>query len=211
MLDVAYEVGLSGPSRLHDLFVGFEAMTPGEYKQQGAGLVLRYGIHPTRFGEVLLLTSERGIAGLSFVDGEPEAALEEAHAAWPLSALVADQEATGELVRQLFEGAAGEAAPRLLLKGTNFQVKVWSALLPRAARARGLLPRPRRRDRRAAGGARGRQRARAQPGRLPRALPPRDPRDRRARRLPLGPHAAARAARLGGGAARGRERLTAGR
>jgi AraC family transcriptional regulator of adaptative response/methylated-DNA-[protein]-cysteine methyltransferase len=129
VLDVAYEVGLSGPSRLHDLFVGFEAMTPGEYKQQGAGLVLRYGIHPTRFGEVLLLTSERGIAGLSFVDGEPEAALEEAQAAWPLSELVADQEATGRLARQLFEGAAGEAAPRLLLKGTNFQVKVWSALL----------------------------------------------------------------------------------
>jgi AraC family transcriptional regulator, regulatory protein of adaptative response / methylated-DNA-[protein]-cysteine methyltransferase len=128
VLDVAYEVGLSGPSRLHDLFVGFEAMTPGEYKQQGGGLVLRYGIHPTRFGDALLLASERGIAGLSFVDGDPAAALEEARAVWPLSRLVADQQATGALIGQLFGDGAG-SAPRLLLKGTNFQVKVWSALL----------------------------------------------------------------------------------
>ena len=128
VLDVAYEVGLSGPSRLHDLFVGFEAMTPGEYKQQGAGIVLRYGIHPTRFGDALLLASERGIAGLSFVDGDPAAALEEARPVWPLSQLVADQEATGALIGQLFGDDAG-SAPRLLLKGTNFQVKVWSALL----------------------------------------------------------------------------------
>jgi AraC family transcriptional regulator of adaptative response/methylated-DNA-[protein]-cysteine methyltransferase len=128
VLDATYEVGLSGPSRLHDLFVGFEAMTPGEYKQQGAGLSVRYGIHPTRFGEALLLTTERGIAGLSFVDGDPEAALEEARADWPLSRLVHDPATTGALVRQLFAGESG-AAPQLLLKGTNFQVKVWSALL----------------------------------------------------------------------------------
>jgi AraC family transcriptional regulator, regulatory protein of adaptative response / methylated-DNA-[protein]-cysteine methyltransferase len=132
VLDATYEVGLSGPSRLHDLFVGFEAMTPGEYKQQGASLTLRYGIHPTRFGEALLLTTERGIAGLSFVDGAPEAALEEARAAWPLSRLVADPVATGVLIRQLFgegEDSPERALPPLLLKGTNFQVKVWSALL----------------------------------------------------------------------------------
>jgi len=132
VLDTSYEVGLSGPSRLHDLFVGFEAMTPGEYKQQGRSLTIRYGIHPTRFGEALLLTTERGIAGLSFVDGNPEEALAEARAAWPLSRLVADPAATEALIRQLFgerDGAGGEAPPQLLLKGTNFQVKVWSALL----------------------------------------------------------------------------------
>jgi len=132
VLDAAYEVGLSGPSRLHDLFVGFEAMTPGEYKQQGSGLTIRYGVHPTRFGDALVLVTERGIAGLSFVDGDPEQALEEARASWPLSRLVADQAATGAVIRQLFgaPGAAAEGAPlQLLLKGTNFQVKVWSALL----------------------------------------------------------------------------------
>ena len=131
VLDASYEVGLSGPSRLHDLFVGFEAMTPGEYKQQGARLTIRYGIHPTRFGEALLLATERGICGLSFVDGDPEEALAEARTAWPLSQLVHDPAATGALVRQLFDGAGDGAGapPQLLLKGTNFQVKVWSALL----------------------------------------------------------------------------------
>jgi len=128
VLDATYEVGLSGPSRLHDLFVSYEAMTPGEYKQQGAGLVLRYGIHPTPFGDALLLLTERGIAGLSFVDHDPQAAIEDARAAWPLSRLVEDRPATRAVVERLFEGA-GDASARLLLRGTNFQVKVWSALL----------------------------------------------------------------------------------
>jgi AraC family transcriptional regulator, regulatory protein of adaptative response / methylated-DNA-[protein]-cysteine methyltransferase len=128
VLDATYEVGLSGPSRLHDLFTTYEAMTPGEYKQQGAGLVVRYGVHPTPFGGALLLTTERGIAGLSFVDDAPQQALDEARAAWPLSRLVEDQGATGALVARLFDGAGG-APTRLLLKGTNFQVQVWSALL----------------------------------------------------------------------------------
>ena len=109
VLDASYEVGLSGPSRLHDLFVGFEAMTPGEYKQQGAGLTIRYGIHPTRFGEALLLATERGIGGLSFVDGDPEEALAEARAAWPLSRLVArsgrDRRAGPAAVRRRWRGA----------------------------------------------------------------------------------------------------------
>jgi AraC family transcriptional regulator of adaptative response/methylated-DNA-[protein]-cysteine methyltransferase len=128
VLDATYAVGLSGPSRLHDLFVSYEAMTPGEYKQQGAGLVIRYGIHPTPFGDALLLLTERGIAGLSFVDREPQAAIEDARAAWPLSRLVEDRPATRAVVERLFEGAGG-GSPRLLLRGTNFQVKVWSALL----------------------------------------------------------------------------------
>ena len=202
VLDATYEVGLSGPSRLHDLFVTYEAMTPGEYKQQGSGLVIRYGVHPTPFGAALLLTTERGIAGLSFVDGAPEEAIDEARAAWPLSRLVEDRDATGALVARLFDGAGGEPT-RLLLRGTNFQVKVWSALL-RVPSGRvvsyldlGDRPRPARRR------ARRRQRSRAQPGRLRRALPPGDPGDRRARRLPLGHRPAPCAARLGSGADRG--------
>jgi AraC family transcriptional regulator, regulatory protein of adaptative response / methylated-DNA-[protein]-cysteine methyltransferase len=129
VLDATYEVGLSGPSRLHDLFTTYEAMTPGEYKQQGAGLVIRYGVHATPFGDALLLTTERGIAGLSFVDGTEAEAVEAAREAWPLSRLVEDQKTTGALADQLFGAAPGSPRPRLLLKGTNFQVKVWSALL----------------------------------------------------------------------------------
>ena len=128
VLDATYEVGLSGPSRLHDLFTTYEAMTPGEYKEQGARLVIRYGVHPTPFGDALLLATERGIAGLSFLDDGPDEALEEARAAWPLSRLVEDQDGTAALIAPLFAGGSG-APPRLLLKGTNFQVKVWSALL----------------------------------------------------------------------------------
>jgi AraC family transcriptional regulator, regulatory protein of adaptative response / methylated-DNA-[protein]-cysteine methyltransferase len=127
VLDASYEVGLSGPSRLHDLFTTYEAMTPGEYKEQGARLVIRYGVHATPFGEALLLATERGIAGLSFLDDGPDEAIEEARAAWPLSRLVEDPDASGALIAPLFRG--GGAPPRLLLKGTNFQVKVWSALL----------------------------------------------------------------------------------
>ena len=128
VLDATYEVGLSGPSRLHDLFTTYEAMTPGEYKEQGARLVIRYGVHPTPFGDGLLLATERGIAGLSFLDDNPDEALDEARAAWPLSRLVEDQDGTAALIAPLFAGDDG-ARPRLLLKGTNFQVKVWSALL----------------------------------------------------------------------------------
>ena len=128
VLDATYEVGLSGPSRLHDLFTTYEAMTPGEYKEQGARLVIRYGVHPTPFGDGLLLATERGIAGLSFLDDSPDEALDEARAAWPLSRLVEDQDGTAALIAPLFAGDGG-ARPRLLLKGTNLQVKVWSALL----------------------------------------------------------------------------------
>jgi AraC family transcriptional regulator of adaptative response/methylated-DNA-[protein]-cysteine methyltransferase len=128
VLDATYEVGLSGPSRLHDLFVGYEAMTPGEYKRQGADLEIRHGICATPFGEALVLATERGIAGLSFIQGDPEAALERAREAWPQSRFVADARAAARAIAPLFDRDAG-AAPRLLLKGTNFQIKVWSALL----------------------------------------------------------------------------------
>ena len=66
MLDVTYETGLSSPGRLHDLFVTYEALTPGEVKRKGAGLTIHYGFHPTPFGECLLAVTERGICGLTF-------------------------------------------------------------------------------------------------------------------------------------------------
>lgn len=126
VLDVALDVGLSGPSRLHDLFVACEAMTPGEARRGGAGIEIAYGLHPSPFGDCLIGVTARGIAALSFVlaDG-PDAAIARLAERWPGAALRHDQGATAEPARRVFEG--GEVA--LHLRGTNFQVKVWEALL----------------------------------------------------------------------------------
>jgi AraC family transcriptional regulator of adaptative response/methylated-DNA-[protein]-cysteine methyltransferase len=137
VLDATYEVGLSGPSRLHDLFITYEAMTPGEYKAQGAGLEIRHGIHDTPFGRILVLTTARGICGLDFIDTNDDEALRKAQSQWPRSHFVADAEATGRVVARIFAAArpssklqaGGQAPLRLLLRGTNFQVQVWAALL----------------------------------------------------------------------------------
>src|SRR2546421_369374 len=83
-IDAALDVGLSGPSRLHDLFVAVEAMTPGEYKAQGRDLEIRYGFHETPFGPALLLATDRGVCGFDFIAGSERAALGEAKARWPL-------------------------------------------------------------------------------------------------------------------------------
>jgi AraC family transcriptional regulator of adaptative response/methylated-DNA-[protein]-cysteine methyltransferase len=132
VLDAALDAGLSGPGRLHDLFVTFEAITPGEYKRQGAGLDISYGFHDTPFGQCLMATTERGICALCFVqEGDRDAALEQLVAAWPHANLVEDPDQTQPLVDRIFGPTAmDEARPlHLLLKGTNFQVKVWQALL----------------------------------------------------------------------------------
>ncbi len=131
MLDAAYETGLSGPGRLHDLFINVEAMTPGEFKLGGQGLTIQYGFHATPFGECLLAATERGICGLNFV-GQPgrEAELEALRARWPAAELVENPEATAAVVDKIFAAEHGsEDAVRLLLAGTNFQIKVWEALL----------------------------------------------------------------------------------
>lgn len=131
VLETALEAGLSGPSRLHDLFVNFEAMTPGEYKRLGAGLDIAFGLHDSPFGPCLLAKTERGICALRFVDGELEETLAQLRAEWPLARFVERPEATGALAARVF-GLAETAPPRplpLLVKGTNFQVQVWRALL----------------------------------------------------------------------------------
>jgi AraC family transcriptional regulator of adaptative response/methylated-DNA-[protein]-cysteine methyltransferase len=122
-------VGLSGPSRLHDLFVTYEAMTPGDYKAQGAGLEIRHGIHDTPFGRMLVLMTARGICGLDFIDGGDDDALRDARARWPLSRFVEDAGAARGVVAQIFADSASKRPLRLLLRGTNFQVRVWSALM----------------------------------------------------------------------------------
>ncbi len=131
LLEAAYESGLSGPGRLHDLFVSTEAVTPGEYKQAGAGLEIRYGFHATPFGQCLIALTARGVCGLSFVEpGGEEAALAGLRARWRKAVLVHDPASTGAVVERLFRPAGRPAGPMALyLSGTNFQIKVWEALL----------------------------------------------------------------------------------
>ena len=128
LLDAAYSAGLSGPGRLHDLFVTFEAITPGEYKKRGAGLQISYGVHPTPFGECLLATTERGICALYF---GPPSVKEELVAQWPRAEWVEDTGEAAPLINRIFAPLTGNGDRpfNLLLKGTNFQVNVWRALL----------------------------------------------------------------------------------
>jgi AraC family transcriptional regulator of adaptative response/methylated-DNA-[protein]-cysteine methyltransferase len=135
VLDAAHEVGLSGGGRLHDLFVDHEAMTPGDYKRRGEGLEVAYGFHETPFGDTLMLSTERGIAGLAFVDedkGQTRAeALADMTTRWPKARFVEAPEQTAGHVRRVFDPARWtEAQPvRLVLIGTDFEVRVWEALL----------------------------------------------------------------------------------
>jgi AraC family transcriptional regulator, regulatory protein of adaptative response / methylated-DNA-[protein]-cysteine methyltransferase len=135
LLDVAYDAGLSGPGRLHDLVTGIHAVTPAELRSGGAGVEIAWGFHDTRFGRCLLAQTDRGICRLVFLDAEdgrsgaPEqAALAALHAAWPGATLREDPSATGVTVRRAF-GAGDGPPPALLLSGTNFQLSVWDALL----------------------------------------------------------------------------------
>jgi AraC family transcriptional regulator of adaptative response/methylated-DNA-[protein]-cysteine methyltransferase len=130
VMGTAYEVGLSGPSRLHDLFLTFEAMTPGEYKAEGASLTLRWGVHETPFGLALLVASERGLVRLVFLAGQPlDGVLAEARVDWPLSRFVEDAAATRAYAEAAFGQERGDAPLKILLKGTPFQVQVWRALM----------------------------------------------------------------------------------
>ncbi len=132
VLDTALEVGLSGPGRLHDLFVGAEGMTPGEYKHRGRELELQFGFHPTPFGDCLLAMTSRGICRLAFVEpGERAGVLEELRQSWSEATLVENPAAVARQLEQIFPPAGGQSRQglKVLLKGTNFQLKVWEALL----------------------------------------------------------------------------------
>src|SRR6478609_12201200 len=95
VLDATYEVGLSGPGRLHDLFVTHEAMSPGEWKAAGAGVTVHFSFHPSPFGTALVMTTPRGLAGLALADpGEEKAALDDMRARWPRAQYVEDKAAT---------------------------------------------------------------------------------------------------------------------
>ena len=130
VLGAAFEVGLSGGSRLHDLFLSFEAITPGVYKSLGEGLVLRWGVHDTPFGPGLFVASDRGLARLVFLEGGHLVdALAEAQTDWPLSRFVEDLGATRGVAETAFAPGNAAAPLRLLAKGTPFQIQVWRALM----------------------------------------------------------------------------------
>ncbi len=132
LLDAAFESGLSSTGRLHDLFVSCEAVTPGEYKRRGEGVTIEYGFHPTPFGECLLATTERGICALRFLSTpSKQAAFRGLRAEWPAAELVENDCETGEVCRRIFSGVAKDVSTpfHLHLRGTNFQLKVWQALL----------------------------------------------------------------------------------
>jgi len=130
VLDAAYDVGLSGPGRLHDLFVTHDAMTPGDYRRDG--LPLSYGFHPSPFGEALIVVSSRGLAGIGFVDGgDRGSALADMQRRWPLAILSSDQTTTAPFAARAFEPSQWRAdSPlRIVLIGSDFEVRVWEALL----------------------------------------------------------------------------------
>ncbi|MBI2948959.1 MAG: methylated-DNA--[protein]-cysteine S-methyltransferase, partial [Verrucomicrobia bacterium] len=132
LLEASFDSGLSGPSRLHDLFVTIEGVTPGEFKGRGAGLEIRYGIHPTCFGDCLLATTPRGVCWLSFVtDGAEERALTELRDHWAGATLSADPSASERVADRIFSRRPNptRTSLNLLVAGTNWQIKVWEALL----------------------------------------------------------------------------------
>jgi AraC family transcriptional regulator, regulatory protein of adaptative response / methylated-DNA-[protein]-cysteine methyltransferase len=132
VLDATYEVGLSGPGRLHDLFVTHEAMSPGEWKSGGAGLTIQYGFHPSPFGSALIMATERGLAGLAFADaGGEAAALADMRGRWPKADCVEDTARIAPLADRIFDVRAwrAERPLRVVLIGTDFEVRVWETLL----------------------------------------------------------------------------------
>jgi len=132
VFDVAQDAGLSSSSRLHDLFITFDAMSPGVYKQYGKDLDITYAFLPTPFGECLLATTERGICALYFPTlQDHEVGLSELKQEWPLARFSEDQNKVWPIVRKFFSANQADDVRKfhLLLKGTNFQIQVWRALL----------------------------------------------------------------------------------
>ncbi|MDX1433947.1 MAG: methylated-DNA--[protein]-cysteine S-methyltransferase [Gammaproteobacteria bacterium] len=129
VLDAAYAAGLSGPGRLHDLFVSVEAVTPGEYRHRGAGLDIGYGVHDSPFGRCLIMHTARGVCGLAFLEeDDAHDTLAELSGRFARARIREDRATGAALAARIFDRAAGEPL-RLLLAGTPFQIKVWEALL----------------------------------------------------------------------------------
>ena len=128
VLGVAMDVGLSGPGRLHDLFVQMEAMTPAEFRDGGRHLRIRYGTAQSPFGACLVAATDRGVCSLQFIDGGLRQRQVELRGQWPAADFTQDDETAAELAGLLFADA-GDASVPLHVRGTNFQIQVWRALL----------------------------------------------------------------------------------
>lgn len=132
LLEASMELGLSGPGRLHDLFVTHEAMSPGVYKSGGEGLRIAWGFHPSPFGKALVMATDRGLAGLAFADpGEEEATLQDMQSRWPRADYREDPEATAPYASRSFDpGSWSRETPlKVVLIGTDFEIRVWEGLL----------------------------------------------------------------------------------
>jgi AraC family transcriptional regulator of adaptative response/methylated-DNA-[protein]-cysteine methyltransferase len=132
ILDTAYEVGLSGPGRLHDLFVTHEGMTPGFYKAGGKGLTLRFGFHDCPFGRALVIVTDQGLAGLAFADdGLEKDTLIDMQSRWPDAAYIEDWLATKPYADRIFkpENWRKDQPLRVVFIGSDFEIRVWETLL----------------------------------------------------------------------------------
>ncbi len=131
VLDAAYGTGLSGPGRLHDLIVNVHAATPGEVRRGGDGLAIRCGTHPSPFGDCFVAVTARGVCGLSFPSAGGGDPAEELRRRWPRAAFLEDARATRAVAERIFDPLRGRSLAPLsvLVRGTNFQVKVWEALV----------------------------------------------------------------------------------
>ncbi|WP_373502542.1 methylated-DNA--[protein]-cysteine S-methyltransferase [Aestuariivirga sp.] len=132
VLDTAYEVGLSGPGRLHDLFVTHEGMSPGLYKAKGKGLTIRHAFHDCPFGKVLVMMTEYGICGLAFADpGQEQATFEDMRRRWPDAEYVNDASVTAPIVSRIFDQTRWQAEQplRIVFIGSDFETRVWQTLL----------------------------------------------------------------------------------
>jgi AraC family transcriptional regulator of adaptative response/methylated-DNA-[protein]-cysteine methyltransferase len=132
VLDAALDAGLSGPGRLHDLFVTHEAMSPGEWKNGGTGMMMRFGFHPSPFGTAIVMATGRGLAGLAFADpGEESTALAVMKGRWPNATYIGDDLSTAPLAQRIFTPKLWrpDQPLRVVLIGTDFEVRVWETLL----------------------------------------------------------------------------------
>lgn len=129
LLDTTHQVGLSSLGRLHDLFVTTEAVSPGEYKSHGEGVMVRYGLHASPFGKCLVAVTERGICHLGFTQTSEGAAIDNLVADWQNARMIEDNWGTAPLIEPIFDLNYRGKPLNIHLRGTNFQLKVWEALL----------------------------------------------------------------------------------
>lgn len=132
LMDVSHAIGLSGGARLHDHFVTLEAVTPGEYRNNGEGVAIQYGFHDTPLGKMFAAVTRRGVCRMEFLDyGAADEVLTELRKTWPKGELIQNESATSYVIDALFSEQAGWGHGPLSLNvvGTNFQVAVWRALL----------------------------------------------------------------------------------